>query len=654
MSFLRDVGDVFTTGRYGSTTASEKTQAENRKRAVMEDDEKEYQERLQGLKSSGDQYFAGESGRNIERDDVRKEYESSAGRNLDQNTQSVGLAEQSFRSQQSELQNEAERQSEDATKVYNTLTPRYEDVMNEAQAEAAGAMTLQQSMDPNNKVAAGTRDLYGQQGTNLRNTYNTEADQAQGQYNSLGQMASDQYTNLGNQAQQGYDSLGNQAEQNFTSLAAGTQQNFDQYGQQSQDRYNTEAGAARARYEDAAQGENRLGLSNFGALSALGAQAAQGAQGPGPMTLGQQMAGLAASNRQAGEAFSNTQRRMQGLKDQGMMSESELRRAGLSSRDQYAGEGLRTSTSQRQAGLASKLGLKEKGQDSRNQYSERGVQSNLGLREKGVDSRQSLRNQGIAGQDAYNAAGLERGFERSDSAYAKGLDAKDRYRNSMADRENLMDRNVSRQSALRGERGGYSSNIRGSSLNQEGVRFGNQANKDDLRQGVGMAGINDRSGLATNQFDFGRGITGMQMGRQDIATERALGSLDRQQGIRDARTASANQALGGLLTMSGTGAGAFMGAMTGGPKGAMQGAQMGQEMVAPMTGAIQGQPAQPYQGQQVNFTGNQQPQQPQQPYPQQLGAQNYGMPMQQPMPQGSAGYGRYNLGLNPSAYNFGG
>lgn len=75
----------------------------------------------------------------------------------------------------------------------------------------------------------------------------------------------------------------------------------------------------RGLFETEAQGENTQGLANFGVLSALGGQSANASmQGLGPLTAGQQAAMFAGSQRQAGEAFANTQRRMQALRDQGL------------------------------------------------------------------------------------------------------------------------------------------------------------------------------------------------------------------------------------------------------------------------------------------------------------------------------------------------
>lgn len=631
-------------GRYGQTGERRKAELERQKREEEARNKAAQEGYMSDLEKKGEGYFTGEKQRADERDASNQSFGRDAYGNLNQNTETVGMYEGNFRSEQSKLKNEAEAQSRDATNVYQSLTPRYEDMMNKAQTESRSAMSLADAMDPNNKVAAGTRQLYDQYGNQLRDTYNTEADQAQNQYTNLGRQAESDYNRLGANAQQGYNQLGQLSDEQYQDLAGQTQGYYDQYGQQSQDRYNTEAQAARKRFEDAAQGENRLGLSNYGALSALGAQAAQNTQGPGPMTVGQQMAGLAAANRQAGEAFANTQRRMQGLKDQGMLSESELRRAGLTSRDTYAGEGLGKATSQRQTGLASRLGLREKGLDSRNQYDEKGVGSKLGLSEKGIDTRQSLRNAGIQGQDAYLAAGLDRGFERSDSAYAKGLDAKDRYRQSVYDREALTDRNVSRQSSLRSERGGYDQNIRGSSANQEQTRFGNKMTGDSLRNQIEQSRIGGNANVEAGRFDFARGMTGMRMGREDINTDRSLGAIDRVDRLYDARNASQDRLLGTGIQVAGT----VAGGIAGGPAGAMAGSQLG----GAISGGIQGQPYQGNMGNNSSYGGNnsylsQNQWFPQKQQPTSLTAQNYGMPMQQPPMQGAGGYGRYNLGVNP-------
>lgn len=94
--------------------------------------------------------------------------------------------------------------------------------------------------------------------------------------------------------------------------------------------YNTEGQQMAQRYEQQAQNEQRAGQANYGVLSALGAESAAQAMGAmGPMTVGQQMAQMALANQQAGEAYANTQRRMQQLRDMGMSKEDALRTAGI-------------------------------------------------------------------------------------------------------------------------------------------------------------------------------------------------------------------------------------------------------------------------------------------------------------------------------------
>jgi len=80
---------------------------------------------------------------------------------------------------------------------------------------------------------------------------------------------------------------------------------------------NAQMTGVRQLYDTRAQQERQRGLADYGVLSALGAQAG-GLANQGPMTVGQQMANVAQSSRGAGEAYANTQRRMQALQDQGM------------------------------------------------------------------------------------------------------------------------------------------------------------------------------------------------------------------------------------------------------------------------------------------------------------------------------------------------
>lgn len=74
-----------------------------------------------------------------------------------------------MRSRLGALHDEAFQQSNDARKTYtNDIQPRLKNVMEDAQKEASGAMTLQEAGDPNNAVHQKVRAMYDQQGANVR------------------------------------------------------------------------------------------------------------------------------------------------------------------------------------------------------------------------------------------------------------------------------------------------------------------------------------------------------------------------------------------------------------------------------------------------------------------------------------------------------
>ncbi len=114
------------------------------------------------------------------------------------------------------------------------------------------------------------------------------------------------------------------------------------------DLYNTEGINQQKLYETQAQGEDKQGQASYGVLAALGAQAT-GAQmgGMGPLSVGQQVAMQAQNQRQAGEAYSNVQRRMQGLRDQGL-------NANVSNRDKGMAMGFERTDKAYEAGQGAK------------------------------------------------------------------------------------------------------------------------------------------------------------------------------------------------------------------------------------------------------------------------------------------------------------
>ncbi len=151
----------------------------------------------------------------------------------DRNKALAGMdtADIGYRNRVRTLAQEADNSANDARNVYRGMSTEYRNMQEDANANAADAMSLRDYMDPNNRVATSVRSLYDARG---------EEERARGQ-------------------------------------------------------------------------------QDFGVLSALGSQATGTmASGMGPLTVGQQVAMQAQNQRQAGEAYSAAQRRMQNLRDQGL------------------------------------------------------------------------------------------------------------------------------------------------------------------------------------------------------------------------------------------------------------------------------------------------------------------------------------------------
>lgn len=161
-------------------------------------------------------------------------------------------------------------------------------------------------------------------------------------------------------------------------------------------------------YETQAQGENQQGLANFGVLSALGGQSANASMaGLGPMTAGQQAAMFAGSQRQAGEAFANTQRRMQSLRDQGLATGLDAHRY------QYeAGQGAKKLL---QGAVDQRLGMEKdwSALGAANRGEQAGYQSDI------TGSRMATQGRALgAAQEDY---GLNTGLTRDITARQAGL-----------------------------------------------------------------------------------------------------------------------------------------------------------------------------------------------------------------------------------------
>lgn len=194
--------------------------------------------------------------------------------------------------------------------------------------------------------------------------------------------------------------------------------------QDAQNPDNAVAKSYRQSYENQAQGEGKQGLADFGALSALGAQASGNAMGNAPMSIGQQVAMMGANQRQAGQAYTNTQQRMQSLRDQGrtvgMQQSDAAYNRGTALRDQMAGITGQKSNAynqyfgQQNSGAATQQGIygnmQQSGQrlndatDSANAdviNTENGVNQAKTGRQSNYDSQGYTLNQGAA-NDAYN------------------------------------------------------------------------------------------------------------------------------------------------------------------------------------------------------------------------------------------------------------
>lgn len=81
----------------------------------------------------------------------------------------TGAYKGNFNAASDDYVNKMQNQANDAKANYtNNLLPRATDLMNASQKNAAGAMSLSQAMDPNNAVAKGMRDLYGNEAQGIQ------------------------------------------------------------------------------------------------------------------------------------------------------------------------------------------------------------------------------------------------------------------------------------------------------------------------------------------------------------------------------------------------------------------------------------------------------------------------------------------------------
>ena len=176
---------------------------------------------LEANKAQVDKYKQQRAG--IDRD---QEYADNAYSN------SITGTEQEYQGKVDKLASQAEGQASDAKQTYtNTIEPAFKNSMEDAQTNAADAMSLKDAGDMNNSTQQGVRDFYEKQ----------------------------------------------------------------------------------------AVGQGKQGLADVGVLQSMGAQANAAQMGSGAPMTGSQMQLMNAQNMsQSGQAFANTQRRVQNLRDQGV------------------------------------------------------------------------------------------------------------------------------------------------------------------------------------------------------------------------------------------------------------------------------------------------------------------------------------------------
>lgn len=166
-----------------------------------------------------------------------------------------------------DARNVSRQNMEDATSTYKELSPMHREAMNRARDQAGSAMTLEEYMDPNNKVQSAYRNLYNTEGANLKSRYETEAQAAQ----KRGQADFGILSSLGAQAAAGANvgpmTVGQQmanmavANQQAGEAYANTQRRMQalrDYGMQGEDALRSQGLAAGERAGDKAYEAGRL------------------------------------------------------------------------------------------------------------------------------------------------------------------------------------------------------------------------------------------------------------------------------------------------------------------------------------------------------------------------------------------------------------
>lgn len=230
------------------------------KKKKLEDDRrnKELYGKMQPLNASmdsADSVYANKYG------SLSENYLSSMGKNKDD-----------YLRQSSFLADESKKMASDAKATYsNDIQPRMKNIMEDAQKEAASAMSLKDAMDPNNSVMKGVRELYDQRAKGAKTQGMQDfgvmsalgAQAAQGQFGAM-PMTSGMMGQIYSQNQRQASEAVARASQRARDLEdQGMERSFDQsnrmyeYGVGARDRYSKTVGdyeASNKAYQDQMKG----------------------------------------------------------------------------------------------------------------------------------------------------------------------------------------------------------------------------------------------------------------------------------------------------------------------------------------------------------------------------------------------------------------
>lgn len=256
---------------------------------------------------------------------------------------------------------------------------------------------------------SGADKAYQKEIYDTENAYGKDLAKLRGESEDAQKDAKNTYTNT---IQPGYKNLMEKGKANSDSAMTLSQ---------AMDPNNAVAQSTRGLYETQAGNEGRAGLADAGTLQALGAQNFAGQMGGRPMTGGQMSALMGQNMAQSGQAYSNTQRRIQNLRDQGLQKGFERTdqayNQGLDAQNQYGKsignyEGASDRQLGRDKGFRDEIGgYSSKTRDSNthmsninNQVNAGGILRNMGVASDYTNSKLSDINGRIASDNANDAA----------------------------------------------------------------------------------------------------------------------------------------------------------------------------------------------------------------------------------------------------------